>query len=285
MISYRFITFRYIILLLLIPGSIIAQNHPLPADTHSWSSEAIAEGVYWERYHGDDLFGSMQSIHVIRVDVSTAGVVPKFAWSDSVLIKTSDFAESNGAVAAVNGSYFDVQRGGSVVFFRVDGETLAQGAVNRRLYSENGGIGIRPDGSAYIKERPEDGWLSADDQTLLGSGPLLLLNGEVPSFNNDPFNQNRHPRTAVGITENDHLLLVTVDGRSSDAHGMSIPELAELMESLGARSALNLDGGGSTAMWIREKGVVSYPSDNRQFDHNGERGVANVLLLIPKEPF
>jgi exopolysaccharide biosynthesis protein len=153
--------------------------------------------------------------------------------------------------------------------------------VNRRLYSENGGVGIDGNGSAYIVERPEEGWLAADNQTLLSSGPLLILNGEIRSFNNDPFNQNRHPRTAVGVTVNNHLLLVTVDGRSSEAHGMSIPELAELMMSLGARSALNLDGGGSTAMWLQEHGVVSYPSDNRQFDHYGERGVANALLLIP----
>jgi len=256
-------------------------QHPLPADTHSWSTEVISDGIYWEKYHGGDLFGSMQSINVIRVDMSVAGVVPEFAWSDSVLIKTSEFAETNGAVAAINGSFFDVQRGGSVVFFRMDGETLAQGAVNRRLYSENGGIGITENGSAYIIERPEEGWLAADDQTLLSSGPLLILDGDTRSFNNDPFNQNRHPRTAVGVTENNHLLLVTVDGRSSEAHGMSIPELAELMESLGARSALNLDGGGSTAMWLQDYGVVSFPSDNGQFDHSGERGVANALLLIP----
>ncbi|WP_069130615.1 phosphodiester glycosidase family protein [Rhodohalobacter halophilus] len=280
-------TFRHSLLVLFILSAISLQDlhaqdrHPLPADTRSWSTEVISDGIYWETYHGDDLFGSTQSINVIRVDMNAAGVVPEFVWSDSILIKTSEFAETNGAVAAINGSFFDVQRGGSVVFFRVDGEILAQGAVNRRLYSENGGIGIDSNGSAYIVERPDGSWLATDAQTLLSSGPLLILDGETRSFNNDPFNQNRHPRTAVGITENDHLLLVTVDGRSGEAHGMSIPELAELMASLGAHSALNLDGGGSTTMWLQDYGVVSFPSDNGQFDHSGERGVANALLLIP----
>ncbi len=258
-----------------------AQQLPLPVEAASWNSETIAEGVILEQYHGADYFESKQSINVIRIDMNRAEAALRFAWSDSVLVKTSHFAEKNEALAAINGSFFDVERGGSVVFFRVDGETIAQGAVNRRLYSENGGIGISDDGSAYIIARPDEGWLSLDNPSILGSGPLLLLNEDVQTFNNDPFNQNRHPRTAVGITGTGELLLITVDGRSSEAYGMSIPELTELMESLGAISALNLDGGGSTAMWVQEKGVVSFPSDNRQFDNEGERGVANVLLLIP----
>lgn len=258
-----------------------AQEYPLPVEATSWNSETIAEGIVWEQYHGTDYFDSRQSINLIRLDMDRAKAELRFAWSDSVLVKTSNFAEKNNALAAINGSFFDVNRGGSVVFFRMHGETLAQGAVNRRLYSENGGIGISGVGSATILARPDDGWLSIDDPTVLGSGPLLLLNGEVQTFNNDPFNQNRHPRTAVGITEMGENLLITVDGRSSEAYGMTIPELTELMQSLGAISALNLDGGGSTAMWIQNKGVVSYPSDNRQFDNNGERCVANALLLIP----
>ena len=260
---------------------VLHAQYPLVVEATSWNSETLADGIIWEQYHGSDYFNSQQSINVIRMDMDRAKAQLRFAWSDSVLIKASNFAEKNDALAAINGSFFDVNRGGSVVFFRMNGETLARGAVNRRLYSENGGIGISGDGSAYILARPDDGWLSIDDPTVLGSGPLLLLNEEVQTFNQDPFNQNRHPRTAVGITEMGELLLITVDGRSSEAYGMSIPELTELMQSLGAISALNLDGGGSTAMWIQDKGVVSYPSDNRQFDHNGERGVANALLLIP----
>ncbi|MEX0660322.1 MAG: phosphodiester glycosidase family protein [Balneolaceae bacterium] len=263
-----------------LPNVLHAQE-ALTVEAGSWNSETIAEGIMWEQYHGSDYFNSRQSINVIRIDMNRTETALRFAWSDTVLVKTSRFAEKNEALAAINGSFFDVEHGGSVVFFRKDGETIEQGAVNRRGYSENGGIGISGDGSAYILARPNEGWLSVDDPTVLGSGPLLMLNEEVQTFNNDPFNQNRHPRTAVGITESGELLLITVDGRSSEANGMSIPELTELMESMGAISALNLDGGGSTTMWTQEKGVVSYPSDNGQFDNEGERGVANALLLIP----
>ncbi len=249
-----------------------------------WQSEELIEGVTWYSYLGSGYFDSEQSINVIEVIPEIAAVQLQFAWSDSVLIRTSDFAMQHDAIAAINGTFFNVERGGLVVFFRVNGETITRGAVNRRLYSENGGIGISGSGEPYIMARPEEGWLSTDDETVMGSGPLLILNGEHKNLNNDPFNQNRHPRTAAGITDDGRLLLVTVDGRASKAHGMSTPELRTFMEDLGAVSALNLDGGGSTAMWIRdrgENGIVNYPSDNRQFDHRGERRVANVLMLVP----
>ncbi|MFN3382800.1 MAG: phosphodiester glycosidase family protein, partial [Runella zeae] len=64
--------------------------------------------------------------------------------------------------------------------------------------------------------------------------------------------------------------------------GVNLPELTFLARQLGCRDALNLDGGGSTTMWIADQGVVNYPSDNKKFDHEGERAVSNVLLAIPK---
>jgi exopolysaccharide biosynthesis protein len=64
---------------------------------------------------------------------------------------------------------------------------------------------------------------------------------------------------------------------------MTIRELAEFLKQLGAVRALNLDGGGSTTMWIdttSRTGVVNYPSDNLEFDHAGERPISNALLII-----
>lgn len=249
-----------------------------------WQTDTLAEGISWNSYHGDDFFDSKQSINLIEFDLNTADAGLTVAYSDSALIKTSELARKNGALAAVNGSFFNVDAGGAVVFLKIDGEIITRGAVSRRLYSESGGIALDENGNPAIIPRPEEGWLNAEEPTILGSGPLLMINGEHRRLNNDPFNQNRHPRTAAGITEDNRFLLVTVDGRSSEAYGMSTPELREFLESLGAVSALNLDGGGSTTMWIHgqgETGVVSYPSDNGWFDHNGERGVANAVLLLP----
>ncbi|MFE2110819.1 phosphodiester glycosidase family protein [Kitasatospora sp. NPDC059463] len=88
-------------------------------------------------------------------------------------------------------------------------------------------------------------------------------------------------RTAVGFSaDNKRMYLVTIDGRQADSPGISLPDLAVLMRDLGARNALNMDGGGSAAMAARlpgtaEAGTVSSPSDN-----GGERAVANGLGLF-----
>ncbi|MER5356028.1 phosphodiester glycosidase family protein [Kitasatospora sp. NPDC002551] len=88
-------------------------------------------------------------------------------------------------------------------------------------------------------------------------------------------------RTAVGFSaDNKRMYLVTVDGRQADSPGISLPELAVLMRDMGARNALNMDGGGSAAMAARlpgtgQAGTVSSPSDN-----GGERAVANGLGLF-----
>lgn len=60
---------------------------------------------------------------------------------------------------------------------------------------------------------------------------------------------------------------------------MTIDELALLMKDLNCVNALNLDGGGSTTMWIKGKGVVNHPSDNGKFDHEGARAVANAIIV------
>ena len=88
------------------------------------------------------------------------------------------------------------------------------------------------------------------------------------------FATTRHPRSVVGISRGgDTLLLVAVDGRQAASVGMSLAELARTMVALGAWNALNLDGGGSTALVVRDS-VVSSPSDP-----TGERAVGDVLLV------
>ncbi len=278
-----------VLLFYLTAGELLAQPSVLSSQlervSDHWRSEPITEDLYWHTYRGDDYFESNQSINVLELMVDHAAVSLRLAWSDSALIKTSRFAEEYGAVAAVNGSFFNTLRGGSVVFLKVNGEILTRGAAPRRRYAENGGLAIDDIGQPQILARPRQGWAQSAVSTILGAGPLLLLDSQAQHLNNDSFNRNRHPRTAVGITADHRLLLVTVDGRAREARGMSTPELRSLMRTLGAVSALNLDGGGSTTMWISnrgENGIVNYPSDSLPFNRHGEREVANALLLVPE---
>ena len=113
-----------------------------------------------------------------------------------------------------------------------------------------------------------------------GGNPTLVRNGRVLSGNVDgttPFHR-RNPRTAVGATADGRLLIVTVDGRQpGHSVGMSLRELAELFVGLGARSAINLDGGGSTTMVI-DGTIVNRISDPQ------ERRVPTALLVLRAAP-
>jgi hypothetical protein len=116
---------------------------------------------------------------------------------------------------------------------------------------------------------------------VIGGGPRLVASGAAaaidPALYNPGFADARHPRTAVGVRADGRLLLVTVDGRQPERSvGMTIAELASLLLELGAVEAINMDGGGSTTMVVRDK-VVSSPSDL-----TGERAVGDALLLFPR---
>src|SRR5690606_25898554 len=98
---------------------------------------------------------------------------------------------------------------------------------------------------------------------VLVTGNLLMDDGGKVKMKDDAFVMTRHPRTCLGIVSNNKIVLVTVDGRFDQAGGMNLHELTDLMISLGCREAINLDGGGSTTMWLAEYGVVNMPCDNK----------------------
>ncbi len=126
-----------------------------------------------------------------------------------------------------------------------------------------------------VRVRWDGGLNGAPD--VIGGAPILVRGGKVVA---DPscttwFCRN-NPRTGVGYTADGHVLMVAVDGRTTTSVGMAIVRFAQEMRSLGATDALNLDGGGSSTMWIRGVGIVNVPSDTA-----GERPVTNALAVLP----
>jgi hypothetical protein len=117
----------------------------------------------------------------------------------------------------------------------------------------------------------------------LGGGPMLIESGEPRvTFEEEVFFgsgmgslDSRHPRTALGYTHDGRLLLLVVDGRSTESVGATLGELARELRARGAVEALNLDGGGSTTL------VVNGALVNRPSDKSGAREVASALLLVP----
>ncbi|RYG17536.1 MAG: phosphodiester glycosidase family protein, partial [Chitinophagaceae bacterium] len=122
-------------------------------------------------------------------------------------------------------------------------------------------------------------------ENMMVTGPLLSLNTFEALLDSGSFNLTRHPRTAIGIKPGGKVILLTVDGRNENSAGMSLFELRKIMQWLGCTSSINLDGGGSSTLWVAGEegnGVVNYPTDNKKWDHDGERNVANVILLKKK---
>ena len=121
---------------------------------------------------------------------------------------------------------------------------------------------------------------------LINGFPKIIRDGENCALDcyaeeggSTNFATARHPRTAAGFSEDQrYLFMVTVDGRQTISKGMSLPELADFMIGLGVYRAVNLDGGGSTTMVVRNE-IANSPSDA-----GGERSVSNALMVVSTEP-
>ena len=108
-----------------------------------------------------------------------------------------------------------------------------------------------------IKTQPE--WKNV--KHIISGGPYLVNHGEVyVDMTAQKLNAigGRNPRTAVGYTSADSFILVTVDGREGSSIGMTLMELANFMKSIGCIDAINLDGGGSTVMYVSGE-IVNQP--------------------------
>lgn len=114
------------------------------------------------------------------------------------------------------------------------------------------------------------GWSNVFD--VVGGGPLLLRDGKLVGICNSQC--GRHPRTGVGVTADGKILLVVVDGRHRRSRGATMFEFARIMRDLGASTAMNLDGGGSSEMVVQGE-VVNVPSDGH------ERAISNAILVLP----
>lgn len=119
-------------------------------------------------------------------------------------------------------------------------------------------------------------------QTAIGGGPVLLQNGDVSISNNEERKfsgkavNNPEPRTAIGYTKDHKLIVFVCEGRSTNAAGLSLIQLATVMKNLGCIEALNLDGGGSSCMLINGKETNSPSSKGVQ------RAVPSVFLIKTK---
>ncbi|WP_176013772.1 phosphodiester glycosidase family protein [Victivallis sp. Marseille-Q1083] len=266
-----------------VPGEVLAPGQGIAESTqHLWPGYGLFTYSY------EDLYGGPQTVSILKVDLNDPalelgiGVCP-----DDNRQTVSALGKRYHALAAVNAGYFNFSPSSAVGLLKVNGEMLcdALGGVDSSgyLYFTGSRVGVAT---------PEEVNTGLGDN-MRWSFPLLVKDGEIYDRIGDyDHTLQRHNRTAVGVTADNQLFLVVFDGRTPGrAIGVTCPQLADFMKRLGCVDAINMDGGGSTTMWVESLGVVNHPTDNRKFDHAGERRVYDILYVrlksaaeLPLEP-
>lgn len=270
-------------------GAAAQTNDSLTFVNAKWNKEKVAKGIEWRQYHftGEEkIFDAEEFVNVIVIDQKKAKRRFALTALEGKLRRTSQAALDSGAIVAINGSFYNTRPPyNSACYLKINGEVI---------FERSGKMGDRDGGAVLIDDRgrvsveqgdPDDPqWVSTrTEPSIIGSGPMMLQDGQRIDMGTGAFVTLRHPRTAIGTSGN-KVYLVTVDGRSKgNSLGVNLNELANILKWLGAENALNLDGGGSTTMYIEgqpENGIVNRPCDNQKFDRQGERRVSNSLLLL-----
>ena len=216
------------------------------------------------------------NIYVADVEVTDGtSILSAFAnntYGRNITDTTSDMAEENNAVLAINGDYYGARQSGYVI---------RNGVVYRNQGSNGEDMVISKDGTlSFISESDTttDSLIQKQAWQILSFGPVLVENGEVAVTENDEVGMAMasNPRTAIGTVAKNHYLFVVSDGRTSESAGLSLYELANFMKSLGATNVYNLDGGGSSTMVFQGE-VVNNPTTNG--NKISERAVSDILYI------
>ena len=250
----------------------------------SWKIERIAPGLVWKSAHQVLNDSISENINILIINLHKRKLSLTYNPIENIIV--SKQASAKLALAAVNGGFFNIKEGGSVTYIKTGGMIMDKDTTQKwsPIADLNGALLIDKHGHVTIEGAKANSFYNSHRlyQDVLVTGPLLITNKEKAPLSSASLVIKRHPRTSVGKIGRDKIVLVTVDGRAKEAKGMSLPELTDLMLSLHCREAVNLDGGGSTTMWISGKpfdGVVNIPCDNKKFDHTGERAVSNILIV------
>ena len=216
------------------------------------------------------------NIYVADVEVTDGtSILSAFAnntYGRNITDTTSDMAEENNAVLAINGDYYGARQSGYVI---------RNGVVYRNQGSNGEDMVISKDGSlSFVSESDTttDSLIQKQAWQVLSFGPVLVENGQVAVSENDEVGMAMasNPRTAIGTVAKNHYLFVVSDGRTSESAGLSLYELANFMKSLGATNVYNLDGGGSSTMVFQGE-VVNNPTTNG--NKISERAVSDILYI------
>ena len=196
------------------------------------------------------------------------------SFGENLKKKTSEIASNVGAILAINGDFYGFRDTGFVMrngyLYR---STSAGSDQDDLVIYEDGTMEIVNEGDVTAAELKGKG---ATD--IYSFGPGLVNNGKILVSENTEVSQsmNSNPRTAIGMVESGHYVMVVSDGRTSESQGLSLYELAGVMKDSGCTVAYNLDGGGSSTM-VFNGNVINNPTTNG--NNISERSVSDIIYI------
>jgi len=217
------------------------------------------------------------TIYVADVYVSSAEYLQtafaQNSYGQNITEKTSAIAEANNAILAINGDYYGSQRKGYV---------LKNGVLYRETSSsDQEDLVIWEDGSFEIiteNEVAASALLANGALQVLSFGPALVVDGSVSVSESEEVGKAKasNPRTAIAVVDDLHYLFIVSDGRTDESEGLTLYQLAEFVQGLGAEIAYNLDGGGSSTMYFNGE-IINNPTSSG--NSIKERGVSDIVYI------
>lgn len=265
---------------LLLAGVSPASAQARPAD--QWTSPAPGLRVLHRRTRWSD--NAPVVIFAAQIDLCDPRVVLRVSSPREGGRTVSSFAAQSRALVAVNADYFDRST------LRPTGPSRASGLLwtTAAWTHHDSLVAIERDGRVSFRDVTAPGTsalstlFNAPDlarSDVVSGRERVLVDGRTRLSPWVEHDGRRHPRTGVGLSRDRRTLwLVVIDGRSRASAGATVEELAETLRSLGASDGVKLDGGGSSALFVRNRGVINHPSDGR------ERVVANHIAVVRGDP-
>ncbi|EOT29837.1 phosphodiester glycosidase family protein [Enterococcus saccharolyticus] len=216
------------------------------------------------------------TVYVVDIQVSDASylktALAQNTYGRNIKEATSTIAKDNQAILAINGDFYGFRSSGYVIrngnLYRQSGEEGQEDLV----IDENGDFSIVDEYDVSAQELLDSGV-----QQVLSFGPTLVENGEIVVDTSAEVGQSMssNPRTAIGQVAENHYVMVVSDGRTDESVGLSLYQLAEVLQQAGAKTAYNLDGGGSSTLYFNGN-VINTPVGGQG---SSERSVSDIVYF------
>lgn len=250
-------------------GSVLPTTEPAVISARSYQDANITLTITEYREHSTDIYVAdvlLSSPTLLKTALAES------AFGRNVTEKTSAMAERTGAILAINGDYYGSRERGYVV---------RNGVTYRSSSMGYDALAIMADGSFRIVEEDETPLTELTDAGavhVFSFGPGLIINGEIAVTARDEVGKAKedNPRTAIGMIEPGHYIIVVSDGRTRASDGLTLLQLAEFMQALGVTEGYNLDGGGSSTMVFMGE-IINNPTTNGR--RESERSVSDIVYI------